>query len=65
MRTTLRAPRSPDLALEGPAPLVLGVLTGQLKLTEARQLGLRTEGSTAPLRRLRYLVPVTESEVKA
>jgi DNA-binding HxlR family transcriptional regulator len=65
LRATFSAPQSPDLALEGPAPLVLGVLTGQLKLTQARELGLRTEGSTAPLRRFRYLVPVTESEVQA
>ncbi|RZQ61434.1 winged helix-turn-helix transcriptional regulator [Amycolatopsis suaedae] len=57
MRTTFTAPRSPDLVLDGPAPLVLGVLTGQLTVTNARRMGLRTEGSTAPLRRLRYLVP--------
>lgn len=57
MRTTFDAAGSPDLVLEGPAQLILGVLTGQLKITDARQLGLRTEGSTAPLRRLRYLGP--------
>lgn len=57
MRTTLTAPRPPDLVLTGAAPLVLGVLTGQLQVQEARQLGLETEGSTAPLQRLRYLGP--------
>jgi len=66
MRTTFSAPRSPDLALQGPAPLVLGVLTGQLKPSQARRLGLRTKGSTAPLQRLRYLVPhATDSEIQA
>lgn len=57
LRTTLIAPRSPDLILTGAAPLVLGVLTGQLEVPVARRLGLRTEGSTAPLQRLRYLGP--------
>ena len=57
MRTSFTAPRQPDLTLDGPAPLVLGVLTGQLKPAPARRMGLRTKGSTAPLRRLRYLVP--------
>jgi DNA-binding HxlR family transcriptional regulator len=57
LRTTLTAPRDPDLVLAGDAQLVLGVLTGQLKLSEARQLGLETQGPTAPLKRLRYLGP--------
>ena len=57
MRTTFDASRPSDLVLEGPAPLVLGVLTGQLELARASELGLRSEGSAAPLQRLRYLVP--------
>lgn len=57
VQTTLAAPRQVDLVLDGPAQLVLGVLTGQLELSLARQLGLETEGSTAPLKRLRYLGP--------
>jgi len=48
---------SPDLVLEGDGPTVLGVLSGMLQLAEARRRGLRTEGSTAILRRLRYRVP--------
>ena len=48
---------SPDLVLEGDGPTVLGVLTGMLKLPDARKLGLRTEGSTAVLRRLQPQVP--------
>lgn len=57
LRTTLIAPQEPDLVLTGDAQLVLGVLTGQLALADARQLGLQAEGSTAPLKRLRYLGP--------
>jgi DNA-binding HxlR family transcriptional regulator len=55
MRTTLTAPRRPDVILTGAAPLVLGVLTGQLQVREARQLGLETQGRTTHLRRLHYL----------
>jgi DNA-binding HxlR family transcriptional regulator len=55
--THLGTAPSPDLVLEGDAPPILGVLSGVLKLADARQLGLRTEGSTAVLRRLRYLGP--------
>jgi DNA-binding HxlR family transcriptional regulator len=57
LRATLTAFRDPDLVLTGDAQLVLGVLTGQLKLSDARQLGLETEGSTALLKRLRYVGP--------
>lgn len=53
LRTRLGAAESPDLILDGPPPLILGVLTGQLKLPEARELGLRLEGNEAVLRRLR------------
>ncbi len=49
---------SPDLVLEGDAPLVLGVLSGMLRLSDARKLGLRTTGSAAVLRRVESRVPV-------
>jgi DNA-binding HxlR family transcriptional regulator len=48
---------SPDLVLEGDPPLVLGVLSRMLEVADARQLGLRTEGSTTLLRRLRFQLP--------
>ncbi|MPY79898.1 MAG: transcriptional regulator [Actinophytocola sp.] len=64
MRTRSSAPRSPDLVLEGAAPLILGVLTRQLTVPAARGLGLHTEGSTAPLRRLRYLVQESSQETQ-
>jgi hypothetical protein len=43
--------------LEGDPPAILGFVSGMLKLSEARKLGLRTKGSTTVLRRLRYQVP--------
>lgn len=52
--THLGAAPAPDLVLEGDGPTILGVLTGLLPMSEARQRGLRTRGSTAVLRRLRY-----------
>lgn len=55
LRTTLTASRAPDLVLAGNAQVVLGVLTGQLLLTDAYQLGLETHGTSKPLKRLRYL----------
>jgi hypothetical protein len=55
--TRLGSAPSPDLVLEGDGPTVLGVLTGMLKLSDARKLGLRTEGSTTVFRRLQHLVP--------
>jgi hypothetical protein len=48
---------APGFVLEGDAPAVLGVLSGVLSLAEARRQGLRAEGSTALLRRVRYKVP--------
>jgi DNA-binding HxlR family transcriptional regulator len=48
---------SPDLVLEGDGPTVLGVLTGMLNLSDARKLGLGTEGSTTVLRRLQRQLP--------
>lgn len=56
-RVTFAAAQSPDLILEGAAPIVLGVLTGQVTTADAEQLGLTAEGSTAVLQRLRYLGP--------
>ena len=55
--THLGTAPDPDLVLTGDGPTVLGVLSGMLKLSDARQLGLRTEGPTRVLRRLRYRVP--------
>lgn len=55
--TRLGSAPSPDLVLEGDGPAVLGLLTGMLKLADARQLGLRTEGATRVLHRLRYRGP--------
>ena len=54
LRARLGSVPSPDLVLEGDGPAILGVLTGMLTLANARALGLRTEGSTAVLGRLRY-----------
>ena len=55
--TSSTASRDADLALTGSGQLVLGVLTGQVDLALARQLGLEVRGSTAVLERLRYLGP--------
>jgi DNA-binding HxlR family transcriptional regulator len=54
--TRLGSVSSPDLVLDGTGPTVLGVLTGMLKLSDARKLGLRTEGSATLLRRLLHRV---------
>ena len=55
--TRLGTAPDPDLVLAGDGPTILGVLSGMLTLSDARQLGLRTEGSTQVLRRLQYRVP--------
>jgi len=55
--THLGTAPSPHLVLEGDPPMVLGVLSSMLELADARQLGLRTEGSATVLRRLRFRVP--------
>jgi len=52
VRTRLGTASRPDLVLEGPAPLVLGLLAGGLTITTARRRGLRTEGDARVLRRL-------------
>ena len=56
--TRLGSAPSPDLVLDGDGATVLGVLTGMLKLSDARKLGLRTEGSTTVLRRVRHAAAV-------
>lgn len=42
----------PDLVIEGPAPAVLGLLTGMIDLREATNLGLVTRGRRALIRRI-------------
>jgi DNA-binding HxlR family transcriptional regulator len=44
---------APDLVLEGTPRVVLGLLTGQLELEDARALGLRWEGDAETLERVR------------
>ncbi len=53
VRTRLGTAADPDLVLEGPAPLVLGVISGQLPVGDARALGLETIGDLKALARLR------------
>jgi DNA-binding HxlR family transcriptional regulator len=55
--TRLGSVPDPDLVLDGDGPTVLGVLTGMLTLSDGRERGLRTTGSTTLLRRLRYEGP--------
>jgi len=43
----------PDLVLDGPPRAVLGLLSGQIDLKHARQLGLSTHGRSDLLKRLR------------
>ncbi|MGW1504532.1 winged helix-turn-helix transcriptional regulator [Streptomyces mirabilis] len=45
------AAEKPDLILTGPPQLLVGVLTGQLDLTTARDGGLQTQGNAEVLRR--------------
>src|SRR5262245_50015352 len=44
---------APDLVLTGPADAVLGLLTHQLTVDEAKARGLAVTGDARPLRRLR------------
>lgn len=55
--TRLGTVPDPDLVLDGDGPSVLGLLSGVLSLSDARRLGLRTEGSTLVLRRIEYRGP--------
>lgn len=53
VRTRLGTAVDPDLVLEGPAHLVLGVISGGLSVSDASALGLETTGDTEALSRLR------------
>jgi DNA-binding HxlR family transcriptional regulator len=53
VRTRPNRPRPADLGLAGPPSVILGLLAGQLTVTEARRRGLRTRGDIAVLDRLR------------
>jgi DNA-binding HxlR family transcriptional regulator len=48
----------PDLILDGPPRAVLGLLSGQINLKHARQLGLTASGRSNLLKRLR---PITQN----
>jgi DNA-binding HxlR family transcriptional regulator len=48
---------TPDLVLYGDPPVILGVLTGSLSLSEARRRGLRTSGDVKVLKRLVHQKP--------
>ena len=52
IRTRVGAARDPDLALRGTPPVILGVLSGRLDLTDARNHGLEITGDYAVLERL-------------
>lgn len=52
VNTRLGAGSSPDLVLEGPPSLMLGVLSGRLSIGEARRRGLRSKGDSSVLQRL-------------
>jgi DNA-binding HxlR family transcriptional regulator len=52
IRTRPGAAASPDLVLEAPATLVLGVLVGRVTITKAKQQGLVATGDLGVLRRL-------------
>jgi DNA-binding HxlR family transcriptional regulator len=53
VRTRLGVAARPDLVLDGPPRAVLGLLTGQLDLDRAQQLGLSATGRRDLLARLR------------
>jgi DNA-binding HxlR family transcriptional regulator len=52
VRTRVGSVASPDLVLDGPPPVIVGVLAGRLTAGEARRRGLRTKGDTKVLTRL-------------
>jgi DNA-binding HxlR family transcriptional regulator len=52
VHTHAGAAEKPDLILTGPPQLLVGVVTGQLKLATARARGLRTRGNAKILSRL-------------
>ena len=53
LRTRRGPAADPDLVLNGPPELVLGLLSERLSLAEARARGLSCSGDVAKLRRLR------------
>jgi DNA-binding HxlR family transcriptional regulator len=61
--TRVGAADSPDLILEGSAPLILGLLTSRIGLDEARRSGLEATGDTGVLERLQFLDPALEETV--
>ena len=52
VRTRLGDAPSPDLVLDGPPRLILGLLSARLTAAQARERGLAITGDTAVLRRL-------------
>jgi DNA-binding HxlR family transcriptional regulator len=52
VRTRQGAAADPDLVLNGPPHLLVGVLSGRLSVSEARARGLSCRGDAATLRRL-------------
>jgi DNA-binding HxlR family transcriptional regulator len=52
IRVRLGAAAAPDLVLDGAPRVILGVLTRQITMAEARRMGLRTSGDPKALRRL-------------
>lgn len=64
IRTTITPPQTPPaLLIEGSAQLALGLLTGQLDVEFARQLGLQVTGDPKVLRRLRFNGPTVIDDV--
>jgi DNA-binding HxlR family transcriptional regulator len=67
VRTRLGSAADPDLVLDGPPRAVLGLLTGQIGLDGARQLGLSATGRLDLLTRLRPAAQdqaLTQDEVR-
>lgn len=52
IHTRIGAAKAPDLVLTGAPQLLVGVLTGNLRLSEAKAVGLEVEGNPAVLERL-------------
>jgi DNA-binding HxlR family transcriptional regulator len=52
IRASTGAAANPDLTLEGPPPLLLGVLLGLVELADAESRGLRRDGDPAVLERV-------------
>jgi DNA-binding HxlR family transcriptional regulator len=54
IETRVSPTATPDLVLDGNPPVILGVLTGLLSLSDARRRGLRTRGNVKLLNRLAH-----------